>query len=149
MEDCLFCRIARGDIAAHRIWENEHFLAILDIFPNTKGQALVITKQHASSDPSEVPSWLLTKAMEAAQEVMKKLKKALQVYRVACVVEGMGVNHLHIKLYPLHGLDATWRPHIPNTRVLVESYPGYITTELGPAADGKSLEALASMIQGS
>jgi histidine triad (HIT) family protein len=147
MEDCLFCRIAQGTIPSYRIWENEHCLAILDIFPNSEGQVLVLSKEHHSSDPAEVPAKVLFKAFEASQEVMRKMKSVLGVYRVACVAEGMGINHLHIKLYPLHGVDATWRPHLSKTRVIVESYPGYITTELGPAAAPEELADLASRFQ--
>lgn len=147
MENCLFCRVAQGKISSYPIWENDEFLAILDIFPNTRGQVLILPKVHYSSDPVEVPAEIWQRAMAAAQEVMELLKTSLGVYRVACVVEGMGVNHLHIKLYPLHGLDATWSPHAPESRVFLESYPGYLTTQLGPAALPQELSDLASHIR--
>jgi histidine triad (HIT) family protein len=147
MDGCLFCRIASGQIPSHTIWENEEFLAILDIFPNSPGQALLLPKQHCESDPALTDPDLWQRAMAASQDLMRKLKRALGVYRVALVIEGMGVDHLHVKFYPLHGLDATWRPHLPKTRVIIESYPGYITTHLGPAANPEELALLAEQIR--
>jgi histidine triad (HIT) family protein len=147
MDGCIFCGIANGQIPSHKIWENEDFLAILDIFPNSQGQALLLPKQHCGSDPALTPADIWQKAMAASQEIMQKLKRALGVYRVALVVEGMGVDHLHVKFYPLHGLDATWRPHIPKTRIIMDSYPGYITTHLGPAANQQELAGLAEQIR--
>lgn len=148
MEDCIFCRLARGEIPSHQIWDDEDHLAILDIFPNTRGQALLLPKQHVPSDPVDVNPNKWASFMRAAQTVAGTMKRALGVYRVAMVVEGMGVNHLHVKLYPLYGLDETWRPHIPKERVVVESYPGYITTQLGPAASNEELRQLAHQIRG-
>jgi diadenosine tetraphosphate (Ap4A) HIT family hydrolase len=49
---------------------------------------------------------MMNKFFVAAKKVSKLLKKSLKVHRIALVMEGMGVNHAHIKLYPLHGLDA-------------------------------------------
>jgi histidine triad (HIT) family protein len=147
MEDCIFCRIATGEIPSYKIWEDQNHVAILDIFPNTKGQALLLPKQHEHSDPADVSPQNWESFMRAAQTVSQKMKRALGVYRVAMVVEGMGVNHLHVKLYPLYGLDETWRPHIPTERVVVESYPGYITTQLGPSASAEELQHLAQKIR--
>ena len=146
MDDCLFCRIAQKNLRSHLFWEDQDFIAILDIYPNCRGQALLLPKTHVSSDPAECDPVLLQKMMGAAQQVMERLKKTLGVYRVACVLEGMGVNHLHLKLYPLHGLDPTWRPHIPTERVWLDRYPGYITTHLGPAADPEELGKLANQL---
>jgi diadenosine tetraphosphate (Ap4A) HIT family hydrolase len=50
MTDCIFCAIAEGKSPAFKIWENDEFMAFLDLFPNTKGQSLVIPKKHYESD---------------------------------------------------------------------------------------------------
>ena len=105
MSDCIFCKIVSEQIPSFKIREDEHFLAILDVFPNTKGQTLVIPKKHYDSDVFEMDEAMMNKFFVAAKKVSKLLKKSLKVQRIALVMEGMGVNHAHIKLYPLHGLD--------------------------------------------
>lgn len=47
--DCLFCKIVRGDIPAHRVYEDDRVVAFLDIYPKTKGHTLVIPKAHAET----------------------------------------------------------------------------------------------------
>jgi histidine triad (HIT) family protein len=44
MKDCIFCKIANGEIESVKIWEDKDFFAILDVNPNTKGMTLVLTK---------------------------------------------------------------------------------------------------------
>jgi len=46
MDDCVFCKIAKGEIDSYKVYEDEDFLAILDAFPSMKGQVLVISKGH-------------------------------------------------------------------------------------------------------
>ena len=82
----------------------------------------------------------------AARDVAEILKKALGVKRVAIVVEGMGINHAHIKLYPLYGLENTFQEMWSKDRVFFENYEGYITTELGPKAEMSDLKKLAEKI---
>ena len=55
MTDCLFCKIVKGELDSAKIWEDKDFLAILDIMPNTKGMALVLTKKHYGSYIFEMP----------------------------------------------------------------------------------------------
>jgi histidine triad (HIT) family protein len=102
MENCIFCKIAKGEIPAVKIWEDERHLAILDIAPNTEGMTLVITKEHYDSDATDMPDKAYKELMIAAKKVAKILKKKLKVNRVGFVLEGLGVNHIHVKLYPLY-----------------------------------------------
>ncbi len=100
MSDCIFCKITRGEILAHSIWEDKEFLAILDKFPLVEGQILVIPKKHYPSEIFEMPEGAYKKILLAARKVARILKKKLKVKRVMMVVEGLDVNHTHIKLYP-------------------------------------------------
>lgn len=147
MENCIFCKIAKGKIDSVKIWEDDKHLAILDIFPNTKGMTLVLTKKHFDSDGFDMPEEDYKNLMLASKKVAKILEKALNVKRVAMVMEGMGVNHIHIKLYPLHGLDnkfkETWHPE----KKFFERYEGYVSTQLGPQVDLIELKKLASKIK--
>jgi len=49
VEECIFCEIVEGKRDSAKIWENEEFLAILDVNPNVKGMTLVLTKKHYGS----------------------------------------------------------------------------------------------------
>lgn len=103
MPNCIFCKILSGEIPSFPIWENEKFVAILDAFPNRKGQALVLPKDHYDSDLFAIEeTGLYESIFQAGKEVAKLLKKGLNVERVAVVVEWMEVPHLHLRLYPLY-----------------------------------------------
>lgn len=145
--DCVFCKIAKGEIDSAKIWEDNGFLALLDISPNTKGMALVITKEHFDSYIFSMPDDVYQKFMLAAKNVGRLLEKGLNVKRVAMVMEGMGINHAHIKLYPLHGLEEEFKEMWAKEKVFFENYPGYITTQLGPQADISELKKLAEEIR--
>ena len=145
--DCIFCKIASGEIDSAKFWEDDEFMAILDIMPNTKGMALVITKKHYDSYAFDLPDDVYIRAMEAAKKVGRMLEKGLGVKRVAMVVEGMGINHFHIKLYPLHGLKEKFEKIWADKKVFFEKYEGYITTLTGPTADMAELKKLAEQIK--
>lgn len=146
MSDCIFCKIAKGEFDSAKIWEDNEFLAILDINPNTKGMALVIPKNHFDSNVFSMPEDIYGKFMDASRKVAKLIEKSLKVFRVAMVMEGMGVNHAHIKLYPMHGLDEEFTEMWAKDKVFFETYPGYITTQLGERADMEELKKLAEEI---
>ena len=48
-EDCIFCKIANGDIPSKTLYEDEDFRVILDLGPATKGHALILPKEHADN----------------------------------------------------------------------------------------------------
>ena len=146
--DCIFCKIIKGEIPAVKIWENEKFLAILDINPNTKGMTLVMPKSHFDSDAFLMPDKDYQELMLATKKVSEILRKGLSVNRVAMVAEGMGVNHVHIKLYPLYGIEKEFQEIWAKEKVFFENYQGYISTQLGPQSDIEELKKLAEQIKG-
>jgi diadenosine tetraphosphate (Ap4A) HIT family hydrolase len=147
MENCIFCKIAKGEIPAAKIWEDKNCMAFLDLNPNTKGMTLVITKQHYDSYLFDMPEGIYEKLMIATKKVAKLLEKGLGVHRVAMVMEGTGVNHVHIKIYPMHGLKQKNVEIILDERKFFDKYPGYVTTLLGPKADIAELNKLAKHIK--
>jgi diadenosine tetraphosphate (Ap4A) HIT family hydrolase len=147
MSNCIFCKIIKGEIPSAKIWENKDFIAILDAFPNTKGMTLVMPKKHYPSDAFEMPNSVYQKFMQAGKEVALLLNKKLKVQRTALVMEGMGIDHVHLKLYPLHGLEKKFKKMEVKTNIFFKNYPGYTTTKMGPAADPKELEKLAQKIR--
>lgn len=147
MGDCIFCKIAKGEVPSESIYENADFIAILDVCPNSEGMTLVIPKKHFGSDVFEMPEEDYVKLMIASRKVAKMLEKGLNVKRVAMVMEGMGVNHMHVKLYPLHGLKEKfteiWHPE----KIYFDKYEGYITTQLGPQKKPEELKKIAEKIK--
>ncbi len=129
--DCVFCKVIAGEFDCAKIWEDENFLAILDINPNTSGMALVMPKLHFDSNLFDLPEKTYSAFLLAAKEVAALLEKGLDVSRVALVMEGMGVNHAHIKLYPLRDTDERFKDRWSKEKVFFEHYPGYVTTQLG------------------
>lgn len=149
MEECIFCKIIRGEVPSYKVYEDESFLAILDVFPNTEGMTLVMPKKHFDSDVFEMPEEDYLQLMEVCKKVAKILEKGLNVKRVAMVMEGMGVNHMHVKLYPLHGLGQKFIEMEHPDKVYFEKYQGYITTQLGPKKNAEELERVAEKIKNS
>jgi diadenosine tetraphosphate (Ap4A) HIT family hydrolase len=146
--DCIFCKIAKNEIDSAKIWENDFCFAVLDLFPNVKGQALLITKQHYPSDffdQMSQPEY--QNFFSSTQAVIQILKSKLNVHRVAMVVEGMGIDHAHIKLYPLHGLTQSFQEMWHPEQIYFEKYQGYISTQLGPKVDINDLKKLAEQIK--
>lgn len=75
------------------------------------------------------------------------MEKGLGVKRVALVMEGMGINHAHPKLYPLHGLKEKFKEMWAKDKVYFKNYPGRISTQLGPQANLANLQKLADEIK--
>lgn len=148
MDNCIFCKIASGEIDSAKIWEDNNFLAVLDVNPNTKGMTLVLPKNHFDSDAFLMPDKDYQELMLSSKKVAEVLKKGLKVNRVAMVAEGMGVNHVHIKLYPLYGVDEEFKEIWAKEKLFFEKYQGYISTQLGPQVGIRELKKIAEDIKG-
>ena len=95
MTDCIFCKIINKEIPCHQIYEDDNFIAFLDIRPLNKGHTLIIPKKHYR--------WVWDVQEEYSQIVNKlanTLKKALKTDYVQSVVMGDEVPHAHIHLIP-------------------------------------------------
>ena len=145
MEDCIFCKIVKGEVPAIKVYEDEWTIGILDLFPNTPGQCLIISKSHETPDFSEADPEMIHHYMDAAQSLAKKIKKGMGVQRVGIIIEGMAVNHFHIKVYPFHGDLKTDHSKFP--RVWFDNYPGYMTSLTGRMANQKELEEIGKKIR--
>lgn len=145
--DCIFCKIVKGEIPCVKIWEDEKHLAILDINPNTDGLTLVLTKEHFDSDATDMPDKDYVNLMIASKKIAKLLENKLKVKRVAIIIEGLGINHVHIKLYPLYGLNEKFKETWAKDKVFFKKYKGYISTQLGPQKSLKELNKIAAKIR--
>lgn len=147
MKDCIFCKIAQGKAEAAKIWEDDEFMAFLDLYPSTKGMALVVPKKHYPSYAFDMPDDVYARLMLAVKRVALLLDRKLPVKRTAMVMEGMAIDHVHINVYPMHGLSVKFKEVLADERILFEKYEGYISTQLGPKADMKELKKLAAKIR--
>ncbi|MCX6820835.1 MAG: HIT family protein [Candidatus Aenigmarchaeota archaeon] len=149
MEDCIFCRIVKGDAPCHKIWEDEKHLAFLSIFPNTEGFAVVTTKKHYPSYAFDLPDDVLCGLVTASKKVAKLLDAKLEdVGRTGMIFEGFGVDHVHAKLFPMHGTKdmAAWKPLKSNVDKYFDKYEGYTSSHDYKRADDEKLSALAKKI---
>lgn len=149
MENCIFCKIANGEAPAHEIWENEDYMAFLSIYPNTEGFSVVIPKKHYPSYAFEVPEKVLTGLIKASKKVAELLDENLEnVGRTGLMLEGYGVNHLHSKLFPMHGTDEEeWEKRGSDIDKYFEEYEGYISSHDSKRADDEKLSRLAQKIK--
>lgn len=149
--DCVFCQISEGAAPAHKVWEDAHHLAFLSIYPNTEGVTVVIPRRHSDSYVFNNPQTDVEELMRAAREVADILvKKFLSADRVALVFEGCGVNHLHVKLFPLHGTafiskEGSSNASLPTTKY--DRYPGYVSTHDAARASDDTLSKLAAFLR--
>lgn len=146
--DCIFCKIVSGEAPSYKIWEDEKHLAFLTIFPNTPGFSVVITKEHYDSYAFELPDEILTNLVLAAKKVGKLLDEKLEdVGRTGMIFEGFGVNHIHAKLFPMHGTKSDeWKQRIGGPDKFFEKYEGYISSHDYKRADDNWLEEIAKKI---
>lgn len=100
----IFSKIISGDIPAHKIAENEKFMAFLDISPLAEGHTLVIPKQEIDYI-FDIPDELLAEFMIFAKQVAKKIRKAIPCERIGVSVVGLEVAHAHIHLIPINSVS--------------------------------------------
>ena len=147
--DCIFCKIVKGEAPAYKIWEDEKYLAFLSIFPNTEGFTVVITKEHFPSYVFDLPEEVLTGLVKAAKQTAKLLDKKLEdVGRTGMIFEGFGVDHAHVKLFPMHGTKMLgWKPIESKIDKYFDKYEGYISSHDYKRADDEKLAILAKKIK--
>ncbi len=150
MNDCIFCKIVTGEAPSHRVWEDEHFIAFLSIFPDTEGTTVIIPKKHYSSYAFDLPDEVLSELILATKKVAKLLDTKLEdVGRTAMVFEGYGIDHVHAKLFPMHGTAdlAEWKQIESSISKYFDKYEGYISSHDYERADDADLAALAKKIR--
>ena len=100
MQD-LFVKIINREIPAHIIWENDEFIAFLDISPIQIGHTLIAPKIQTDYI-FDLENTNYSKFFLVAKDVAKILKNKLNCKRIAILVEGFAVPHCHIHLIPLN-----------------------------------------------
>jgi histidine triad (HIT) family protein len=104
MSDCIFCKIVRGEIPSHKIYEDEEFIAFLDIHPVQRGHVLIIPKEHVDY-VFDMNEELYHKMFELAKDLSRKLKHVTNAVKIGIVIEGLAVRHVHLHLIPVNHVN--------------------------------------------
>ena len=115
MENCIFCKIARGEIPSYKVYEDENFFAFLDINPQSPGHTQVIPKQHYRwvwDVPSRCRDWPCSASeslssgpnisdyFEIVRKIAKAQQKAFNTDFILSKIIGDEVPHAHIWVFP-------------------------------------------------
>jgi histidine triad (HIT) family protein len=126
MDNCIFCKIASGEIPSNTIYEDDSFRVILDNGPATKGHALVLPKEHYAN-LFEIPEDVLSGAVVVAKKVAGTMKEKLACDGLNLVqnngeAAGQTVMHFHLHIIPRYqndGQHILWNPTSPSAEELV------------------------------
>lgn len=124
-DDCIFCKLACGDIPTNTIYEDDDFRAILDNGPATRGHTLIIPKDH-SDDLFGLPDETAAGAIKLAKKIADRMKEKLSCDGVNLVqnngiAAGQTVMHFHLHVIPRYTNDGQrilWKPTEPSTEEL-------------------------------
>ena len=108
-DDCIFCKLANGDIPTNSIYEDDDFNVILDASPATKGHALILPKEHYSNI-YEIDEEVLAKTIKLAKKIIVKETETLKCDGYNIIqnngeVAGQTVFHIHMHLNPRYKDD--------------------------------------------
>ena len=124
-DDCIFCKIANGEIPSNTLYEDDSFRVILDLGPATKGHALVMPKEHFGN-LYELPDDWCQKAFSLAKKMAGQMTEKLHCDGFNLVqnngaTAGQTVPHFHIHLIPRYendGQPINWKQTSPTAEEL-------------------------------
>lgn len=120
-DECIFCKIANGEIPSKTIYEDDDFRVILDLGPAAKGHALIIPKEHYDN-LFELPDNLASEILPNVKKIACKMKDKLQCDGLNLVqnngeTAGQTVMHFHMHIIPRYKNDSQqigWVPGNPS-----------------------------------
>ncbi len=103
-ENCIFCKLANGDIPTNTVYEDEDFRVILDASPATKGHALILPKQHYAN-LYEIDEDVAARSMKLAKKLAVHMKEVLRCDGMNVLqnneeTAGQTVFHFHVHVIP-------------------------------------------------
>jgi histidine triad (HIT) family protein len=96
--DCIFCKIARKEIPSEIVYEDENFIAFLDIHPRSKGMTLIVPKKHIKT--FEEDENLSKEMFYIAVKIAEGIKKALSPIAISIAYMPSQIEHLNLRIYP-------------------------------------------------
>ena len=100
----IFTKIVNGEIPAHKIAEDDNFLAFLDVFPTAKGHTLVIPKKEIDYI-FDIEDEMYIELMKFAKKIAPAVEKAIPCKRIGVSIIGLEVPHAHVHLIPLNTME--------------------------------------------
>lgn len=103
-DDCIFCKIAAGEIPSRKIYEDKDLIAIMDLNPTSKGHSLIIPKEHCTNI-YDIDEDIATKVMKTAKKLATKMTVALNCDGFNLLqnngeTAGQTMFHFHMHLIP-------------------------------------------------
>ncbi|MBN9479256.1 MAG: HIT family protein [Bordetella sp.] len=131
--DNIFAKILRGDMPSVKVWEDDDVLAFMDVFPQSEGHVLIVSKTSTARNILEIEPEVLAKLAVAVQRTARAVEKALKPEGLSLMqfngdAGGQTVFHLHFHIVP-RWADRPMKGH------------GH-----APMADAEQLKALAQRI---
>lgn len=111
MTDSIFSKIIRREIPAQFVYEDDVCVVIMDKFPSTPGQTLVIPRQEIDYI-FDLDDATYAHIFHIAKKIAKASDKALEPQRTCLAVEGFEVPHVHIKIYPVNDISQGLSPYL-------------------------------------
>jgi len=117
-EECVFCKIIREEIPSYKVYEDENFIAFLDINPRSPGHIQVIPKEHIRWvwDHSDVGSYF-----EVVKKIALAQRKAFNTEQILCRVTGEEIPHAHIWVFPESGTKGDPKDFEINRQKIIEA----------------------------
>ena len=137
--NCLFCRIARGEIPSHRVHESEHAIAFLDIRPIRTGHVLIVPRGHFPYY-DDLPAEVAADVMRVARRLAPALRRSMGVDRVGLFFTGVDIAHAHAHVVPM--VEPT---DITSPRYIAERP---LTFSPAPQSPAEELQDAAKAIRG-
>ena len=100
----IFSQIVNGEIPCYKVYEDDEFLAFLDVFPVAKGHVLVIPKKETDYI-FDIEDQSYTRMWQFAKKISKALRLSVSCERIGISVIGLEVAHAHIHLLPINSLE--------------------------------------------
>ncbi len=108
MEPSIFTKIIRGEIPAHKVYEDDHVLAFLDIHPAVSGHTLVVPKAQVDR-LEDLEDGDYRALMDAVRKVMRRVVQVYGAdYRACMKLEGFDVPHAHVHVIPCRTAADFW-----------------------------------------
>ncbi len=115
--NCIFCKIINGDIPSKKVYEDDDFLAILDVAPATKGHVLILPKEHAKT-LADLSDDKASKILILAKKIIKAMMEVHSFNNYNIIqnngkLAGQSVDHFHLHLIPRYSIDEVglWTPN--------------------------------------
>ena len=134
-DDCIFCKIAAGEIPSRKIYEDKDLIAIMDLSPTSKGHSLIIPKEHYTNI-YDIDEEVAGKAMKLAKKLAGHMTEVLgcdgfNILQNNHEVAGQTVFHFHMHLIPRY-------QNAKNNDILMWSHENFSDEEMAQIRDSLS-----------